>query len=195
MPHSTRRLWRLDRRAPLTLNPGNVTGHHHFLRQSCASEDRTCSCEDMIADKHTHTHTHRQTDTLITILRCPIWSGVTMRVANSETKLPTRAVQYAAASIGSAADAVGAINSSTRRSQTDTTCHGPVAATDACRMSVSVCLSCSVCVCDACKLDGSKASIARSLSGWVGMVRVLGWIRPVSWGSGWVWSSISAPHA
>jgi len=34
-------------------------------------EDRTCSSEYMITDKHTHTHT--QTDTLITILRSPIW--------------------------------------------------------------------------------------------------------------------------
>ena len=25
-------LWRLDRHAPLTPNPGNATGHHHFLR-------------------------------------------------------------------------------------------------------------------------------------------------------------------
>jgi len=31
-------------------------------------EDRTCSSEDMVADRLT-THTHRQTDTLITVLR------------------------------------------------------------------------------------------------------------------------------
>ena len=36
-------------------------------------EDWMCSSEDMIVDKQTHTHTHRQTDTLITILRLPIW--------------------------------------------------------------------------------------------------------------------------
>jgi len=29
------RLRRLDRRAPLTPNPGDATGHHHFLRESC----------------------------------------------------------------------------------------------------------------------------------------------------------------
>ena len=39
-------------------------------------EDRTCSPEDMIADKQTHTQTDRQTDTLITILRSPTGDGV-----------------------------------------------------------------------------------------------------------------------
>jgi len=34
-------------------------------------EDRTCTSEDMIADRQTHTDTHRQTDTFITILRSP----------------------------------------------------------------------------------------------------------------------------
>jgi len=34
-------------------------------------EDRTCSSEDMIADRQT------QTDTLVTILRSPIGGGVT----------------------------------------------------------------------------------------------------------------------
>jgi len=42
------------------------------------SEDRTCSSEDMIADKHTHTD--RQTDRLITILRSATGGGVTTRV-------------------------------------------------------------------------------------------------------------------
>jgi len=45
IPHLTRCLWRLDARVfgasiavpPLTQNPGDATGHHHFLRQSCAS--------------------------------------------------------------------------------------------------------------------------------------------------------------
>ena len=37
-------------------------------------EDRTCRSEDRIADRQTHTN--RQTDTLITILRCPIGGGV-----------------------------------------------------------------------------------------------------------------------
>ena len=36
-------------------------------------EDRTCSSEDMIADRQTD----RQTDTLITMLRSPIGGGVT----------------------------------------------------------------------------------------------------------------------
>jgi len=33
-------------------------------------EDRTCSSEDMIADRQ---HTHTQTDMLITILCAPLW--------------------------------------------------------------------------------------------------------------------------
>jgi len=37
-------------------------------------EDRTCSFEDMIADRQTH----RQTDTLITILRSHVGGGVKM---------------------------------------------------------------------------------------------------------------------
>ena len=37
--------------------------------------DRTCSSEDMIADRRKHTY--RQTDTLITLLRSPIGGGVT----------------------------------------------------------------------------------------------------------------------
>jgi len=48
-----------------------------------ALEDRTCSSQDMVAtDKYTHTHKHghtdRQTDTLITILRSPVGSGITV---------------------------------------------------------------------------------------------------------------------
>ena len=38
-------------------------------------EDRTCSSEDMIADRQTHADTH--TYMLITILRSPIGGGVT----------------------------------------------------------------------------------------------------------------------
>jgi len=38
-------------------------------------EDRTCSSEDMIADRQTH----RQTDTLIAILCCRIVDGVISR--------------------------------------------------------------------------------------------------------------------
>ena len=47
-------------------------------KQTKFSEARTCSSEDMIADKHTHTD--RQTDTLITILRSATGGGVTTRV-------------------------------------------------------------------------------------------------------------------
>ena len=44
-------------------------------------EDRTCSSEDTIADRQTHTDTHTQTDTLITILRSRIGSGVIIGIS------------------------------------------------------------------------------------------------------------------
>jgi len=66
----------------------NKTGNTYFITtppeedrataignmQKKIGEDRTCSFEDMIADRQTQreTHTHRLTDTLITILRCRI---------------------------------------------------------------------------------------------------------------------------
>jgi len=59
--------------------------HHYAAREHRATalskmlkkfgEDRTCSSEDMIADRQTHTD--RQTDTLITILLSLIVGGVT----------------------------------------------------------------------------------------------------------------------
>jgi len=40
-------------------------------------EDRTCSCEDTLADRQTHTHTHTHTQcTLIAIPRSSIAGGV-----------------------------------------------------------------------------------------------------------------------
>ena len=49
-------------------------------------EDRTCSIEDMIADRQTHRHIDTQTDTLITILRSPVGGGVI--IAASPYRLP-----------------------------------------------------------------------------------------------------------
>jgi len=49
--------------------------HNISLRRQMhkkVGEDRTCSFEDMIADRQTH----RQTDTLITILRSHVGGGV-----------------------------------------------------------------------------------------------------------------------
>jgi len=50
----------------------NTTGTHTprgITHRTCSSDDR--------GQTNTHTQTDRQTDTLITILRCPIGSGVT----------------------------------------------------------------------------------------------------------------------
>ena len=50
---------------------------------TCAKngKDRTCISGDMIADRQTYTHeTDRHTDTVITILRCPIGSGVEIQL-------------------------------------------------------------------------------------------------------------------
>jgi len=50
---------------------------------TCAKngKDRTCISGDMIADRQTYTHeTDRHTDTVITILRCPIGGGVEIQL-------------------------------------------------------------------------------------------------------------------
>jgi len=43
------------------------------------SKDRTCISTDMYADRQTHKHTH--TDTVVTILRSPVWMYVRMYLA------------------------------------------------------------------------------------------------------------------
>ena len=58
---------------------GEPSRDHRQDAQKLA-EDRTCSSEDMIADRqthrHTHTHAHARTRALITILGSPIRGGV-----------------------------------------------------------------------------------------------------------------------
>ena len=48
-------------------------------------EDRTCSYEDLIADKHTQTDSDSETDTLITILRSPIGVPVISQMSFNTT--------------------------------------------------------------------------------------------------------------
>ena len=50
-------------------------------------EDRTCSSDDMIADRHTHTRTHTHTDTLITIISFHI--NQSLFVANEQASATT----------------------------------------------------------------------------------------------------------
>ena len=80
--HKTGSTWRI------TTLPEEVISNMH----GTFGEDRTCSSEDMIADrqtnKHTDRQTDRQTDTLITILRSPTAGAVTTRSSVDGRNLP-----------------------------------------------------------------------------------------------------------
>ena len=71
---------------PQNGNRASAIGNTHKI----SGEDQMRSSEDMIADEQKH----RQTDTLITILCCPIGGGVTSRTSCYQLYMTTRKIDF-----------------------------------------------------------------------------------------------------